>query len=103
MAGMHKWVRMIRRQKINLNIFTLCCIIHLQALCAQTFLAEIDEVMNFGIKLINSILAKALYHRLFKEFLEEIENHYSELLLHNKRQCLSRSNVLKRLLLVSVK
>ncbi|GBN56679.1 General transcription factor II-I repeat domain-containing protein 2A [Araneus ventricosus] len=67
-----------------------------KALCAQTFPAEIVEVMSLVIKIINSILAKALYHRQFKDFLEEIDSQFSDLLLHNKVRWLSRRNVLQR-------
>ncbi|GBM72584.1 General transcription factor II-I repeat domain-containing protein 2A [Araneus ventricosus] len=52
--------------------------------------------MNLVIKIINSILAKAFYHRQFKDFLEEIDSQFSDLLLHNKVRWLSRGNVLER-------
>ncbi|GBO04984.1 General transcription factor II-I repeat domain-containing protein 2A [Araneus ventricosus] len=52
--------------------------------------------MNLVIKIINSILAKALYNRRFKDFLEEIDSQFSDLLLHNKVRWLSRGNVLQR-------
>ncbi|GBM50739.1 General transcription factor II-I repeat domain-containing protein 2A [Araneus ventricosus] len=52
--------------------------------------------MNLVIKIINSILAEATYHRQFKDFLEEIESQFSDLLLHNKVRWLSRGNVLQR-------
>lgn len=41
-------------------------------------------------------MAKAHYRRQFKKFFEKIESQYSDLLLHNKVQWLSRGNVLKR-------
>ncbi|GBO09685.1 hypothetical protein AVEN_34551-1 [Araneus ventricosus] len=63
---------------------------------AQTFPAEIVEVMNMVIKIINNILVKALYHRQFKDFLEEIDSQFSDLLLHNKVRWLSRGNVVQR-------
>ncbi|GBO36567.1 General transcription factor II-I repeat domain-containing protein 2A [Araneus ventricosus] len=52
--------------------------------------------MNLVIKIINSILVKALYHHQFKDFLEEIDSQFPDLLLHNKVRWLSRSNVLQR-------
>ncbi|GFV21634.1 general transcription factor II-I repeat domain-containing protein 2A [Trichonephila clavipes] len=53
---------------------------------------------GYGISdtIINSILAKALNHRQFKEFLFEMESEYADLLFHNKVRWLSRGNVLKR-------
>ncbi|GBM13251.1 hypothetical protein AVEN_214950-1 [Araneus ventricosus] len=47
------------------------------------------------VTLFVSILEKALYHRQFKDFLEEINSQFSDLLLHNKVRCLSRGNVLQ--------
>ncbi|GBL73811.1 hypothetical protein AVEN_230777-1 [Araneus ventricosus] len=49
--------------------------------------------MNLVIKIINSILAKALYHHQFKDFLEEIDSQFSDLLLHNKVRWLSRGSL----------
>ncbi|KAK1345605.1 hypothetical protein QTO34_008067 [Cnephaeus nilssonii] len=66
------------------------------ALCAQTFPEEICKVMELVINIINSIIAKALNHHQFKEFLVEMESEYADLLLHNKVRWLSRGNVLKR-------
>ncbi|GBN18127.1 General transcription factor II-I repeat domain-containing protein 2A [Araneus ventricosus] len=99
MAGIHRGVTSILQKKINHEILTFHCIIHQEALCAQTFPAEIVEVMNLVIKIINSTLAKGLYHRHFKDFLEEIDSQFSDLLLHNKVRWLSRCNVLQRFVL----
>ncbi|GBN22635.1 Zinc finger BED domain-containing protein 5 [Araneus ventricosus] len=96
MTGIYRGVTSILQKKINHEILTFHCIIHQEALCAQTFPAEIVEVMNLVIKIINSILAKALYHRQFKYFLEEIDSQFSDLLLHNKVRWLSRGNALHR-------
>ncbi|GBN66572.1 General transcription factor II-I repeat domain-containing protein 2A [Araneus ventricosus] len=96
MTGIHRGVTSILQKKINHEILTFHCIIHQEALCAQTFPAEIVEVMNLVIKIINSILVKELYHRQFKDFLEEIDSQFSDLLLHNKVRWLSRRNVLQR-------
>ncbi|GBN87657.1 General transcription factor II-I repeat domain-containing protein 2A [Araneus ventricosus] len=52
--------------------------------------------MNLVIKITNSILVKVLYHRQFKDFLEEIDSQFSDLLLYNKVRWLSRGNVLQR-------
>ncbi|GBM60290.1 General transcription factor II-I repeat domain-containing protein 2B [Araneus ventricosus] len=96
MTGIHRGVTSILQKKINHEILTFHCIIHQEELYAQTFPADIVEVMNLVIKIINSILAKALYHRQFKNFLEEIDSQFSDLLLRNKVRWLSRGNVLQR-------
>ncbi|KAB0801736.1 hypothetical protein PPYR_03922 [Photinus pyralis] len=90
MTGIHGGVTSILQSKINHEILTFHYIIHQGALCAQTFPVEIVEVMNLVIKIINSILGKALYHRQFKDFLEEIDSQLSDLLLHNKGRWFSR-------------
>ena len=89
MTGVRKGFVAILREKINYEILVY-------TLCAQTFPDEICKVMELVITIINSILAKALYHRQFKEFLFEMESEYADLLLHNKVRWLSRGNVLKR-------
>ncbi|GBN30021.1 hypothetical protein AVEN_67201-1 [Araneus ventricosus] len=96
MTGIHRRVTSIIQKKTNHEILTFHFIIHQEVLGAQTFPAEIVEVMNLVIKIINSILVKALYHRQFKDFLEEIDIPFSDLLMHNKVRWLSRGNVLQR-------
>ncbi|XP_036275872.1 general transcription factor II-I repeat domain-containing protein 2A isoform X2 [Pipistrellus kuhlii] len=85
----------ILKEKINHEILTYHCIIHQEALCAQTFPEEICKVMELVINMINSIIAKAPNHCQFKEFLVEMESEYPDLLLHNKVRWISRGNVLK--------
>ncbi|GBO33733.1 General transcription factor II-I repeat domain-containing protein 2A [Araneus ventricosus] len=99
MTGIYRGVTSILQKKINHEILTFHCIIHQEALCAQTFPTEIVEVMNLIITIINNILAKVLYHRQFKDFLEEIDSQFSDLLLHNKVRWLLRGNVLQRFVL----
>ncbi|GFW10914.1 general transcription factor II-I repeat domain-containing protein 2B [Trichonephila clavipes] len=96
MTGVRKGLVAILKEKINHEILVYHCIIHQEALCAQTFPDEICKVMELVITIINSILTKALNHCQFKEFLFEMESEYADLLLHNKVRWLSRGNVLKR-------
>ncbi|KAH0808349.1 hypothetical protein GEV33_014442 [Tenebrio molitor] len=84
MTGVRNGFVAILKEKINHEILTYHCIIHQEALCAQTFPEKICKVMELVIKIINSIIAKALNHRQFKEFLVEVESEYADLLLHNK-------------------
>ncbi|GFW01827.1 general transcription factor II-I repeat domain-containing protein 2 [Trichonephila clavipes] len=96
MTGVRKGFVSILKEKINHEILAYHCIIHQEVLCRQTFPDEICKVMQLGIAIINSILAKALNHRQFREFLFEMESESADLLLHNKLRWLSRGNVLKR-------
>ncbi|XP_075210344.1 protein FAM200C-like [Lycorma delicatula] len=95
MTGARNGIVAILKEKMNHDILTYHCITHQEALCAQTFPEEIYKVMELVIKIINSTIAKALYHCQFKEFLIEVESEYADLLLHNKVCWLSRGNVLK--------
>ena len=95
MTGVRKGFVSILKDKINHEILVYHCIIHQEALCSQTFPEEICNVMELVIKIVNTIVARALYHRQFKEFLDEMGSEYAGLLLHNKGRWLSRGNVLK--------
>lgn len=81
---------------VDRELMTFHCILHQEALCAQTFPPECMEVMNLVIKIVNKIIANGLSHRQFCSLLEEVDNEYSDLLLHNTVRWLSRGEVLKR-------
>ena len=52
--------------------------------------------MKLVIRIVNSILAYALNHRQFKQFLLEMNSEYDDLLLYNKVRWLSKGNTLKQ-------
>ena len=56
----------------------LHCIIHQEALCAKA--ATLTEVMSIVVKVVNSVLASSMNHRLFHAFLEEVNAHYGDLI-----------------------
>ena len=70
--------------------------IHQQALAAKAI--DMSHVMNVVVKIINSIRAKALQHRLFKSLLDELDSEYGDLILHADVRWLSRGKVLQRFL-----
>ncbi|XP_069460653.1 general transcription factor II-I repeat domain-containing protein 2-like [Ambystoma mexicanum] len=78
------------------TLLSFHCILHQEALCAQTFPPECTKVMDVVIQIVNKIMAKGLNHRQFRLLLDEVESTYSDLLLHNKVRWLSRGEVLKR-------
>lgn len=84
------------KEKINHDVLVYHCIVHQEALCAQTFPREMNHVMELVIKIVNTIIAHALHHRQFKELLLEVNSEYGALLIHNEVRWLSRGNVLKR-------
>lgn len=85
--GMHKGFVTLLQKKLDRPLITFHCILHQEALYAQTLPGECLEVMNLVIQIVK-ITAKALNHRQFRALLE-VDSAYSDLLLHNKVQWLS--------------
>ncbi|XP_072892951.1 general transcription factor II-I repeat domain-containing protein 2A-like [Hemitrygon akajei] len=96
MTGAHKGFVALLQKSLDRKLLTFHCILHQEAMCAQTFPPECTEVMDVVIQIVNKIMAKSLNHRQFRLLLDELESAYSDLLLHNKVRWLSRGEVLKR-------
>ncbi|KAL0973635.1 hypothetical protein UPYG_G00207640 [Umbra pygmaea] len=96
MTGAQKGFVALLQKLLDRKLLTFHCILHQEALCAQTFPPECTEVMNVVIQIVNKIMAKSLNHRQFRSLLDELESTYSDLQLHNKVRWLSRGEVLKR-------
>ena len=94
-TGAHKGFVVLLQKSLDRQLLTFHCILHQEALCAQTFPPECTQVMNVVIQIINKIMAKALNHRQFRILLDEVDSIYSDLLLYNKVRWLSRGEVLK--------
>ncbi|XP_044276826.1 general transcription factor II-I repeat domain-containing protein 2A-like [Varanus komodoensis] len=84
------------QKSVGRKLLTFHCILHQEALCAQTFPPECTEVMNVVIQIVKKIMATGLNRRQFRSLLDEVDSTYSDLLLHNQVQWLSRGEVLKR-------
>ena len=76
------------------NIRKLHCIIPQEALCAKA--ATLTEVMGVVVKMVNSVLASSLNHRLFRAFLEEVDANYGDLTYFCEVRWLSRGKMLER-------
>lgn len=72
------------------------CIIHQEALCAKTL--RFEHVMKTVLKIVNSIRAASMQHRLFRQLLQDEDAEYADLLLHTEVRWLSRGKVLVRFL-----
>ncbi|XP_069582815.1 general transcription factor II-I repeat domain-containing protein 2-like [Ranitomeya imitator] len=70
------------------------CIIHQESLCTKVI--NFQHVMKVVVKIVNSIRARPLQHRLFKSFLEELDSQYKDLLLYTEVRWLSRGKLLER-------
>ncbi|KAK9890203.1 hypothetical protein WA026_010313 [Henosepilachna vigintioctopunctata] len=75
---------------------TIHCIIHQEALCGKSI--KQDQVFKLVIKIINLIRGgnRALLHRLLKQFLQETEAEYGDLLLYNLVSWLSAEKCMER-------
>jgi hypothetical protein len=72
------------------------CIIHQESLCGK--LMGMQNVMDVVMKIVNLIRAgsRALNHRNFIAYLEEIDAEYGDLLLHTDIRWMSRGKCLQR-------
>ncbi|XP_042236517.1 protein ZBED8-like [Homarus americanus] len=73
------------------------CFLHRHALASKTLPAILKEVLSTGVKVVNFIRARAVNHRVFKRFCQEMGAEYEVLLYHTVRW-LSRGQILKRLI-----
>jgi hypothetical protein len=74
--------------------FSLHCILHQEALCAQSF--KMTDVMDTVVKTVNFIRACALNHREFVALLEEIKSEHGKIIYHTNVRWLNRGPVLQR-------
>ncbi|KAJ8403950.1 hypothetical protein AAFF_G00343000 [Aldrovandia affinis] len=70
------------------------CIIHQEQLCANSI--GLKNVIQYVVKMVNSIRSKALNHRQFKTMLDEMDAQYGDVLYHQEVRWLSQGKVLKR-------
>lgn len=96
MIGKYKGFVALFKQNVKHELLSFHCIVHQEALCAQTFPVEINQVMTLVVKIINKIIASALNHRQFRALLDEVNAQYKDLLMFNNVRWLSRGAVLKR-------
>lgn len=87
-------IGLLREDGMNFPAFH--CIIHQQALCGKSL--KQDETLQKIVKTINMIRGgnRALLHRQFRQFLEDMESEYGDLLLYNHVRWLSAGNCLQR-------
>ncbi|XP_072377718.1 general transcription factor II-I repeat domain-containing protein 2-like [Diabrotica undecimpunctata] len=86
-------------QEKNINAEDLMqfhCIIHQEALCSKKI--EFQNVMKVVVSIVNFIKSRGLNHRQFKQFLDDIESKYGDLLYYTEVRWLSRGLTLERFL-----
>ncbi|XP_050528220.1 zinc finger BED domain-containing protein 5-like [Daktulosphaira vitifoliae] len=83
MIGKYKGFITLFGQNVKHELLSFHCIVHQEALCAQTFPVEFNQVMALAVKIINKIIVSALNHRQFRALLDEVNARYKELLMFN--------------------
>ncbi|KAB0803132.1 hypothetical protein PPYR_00102 [Photinus pyralis] len=78
------------------DLMQFYCIIHQEALCAKKI--DFQNVMKVVVSTINFIKSRGLNHRQFKQFLDDIESEYGDLLYYTEVRWLSRGLTLERFL-----
>lgn len=96
MIGKYKGFFTLFGQNVKHELLLFHCIVHQEALCAQTSTVEINQVVALVVKIINKTIASALNHRQFRALLDEVNARYKDLLMFNNVRWLSRGAVLKR-------
>lgn len=100
MVGSHKgFVGILKEKATDLNVqkddlIILHCIIHQQSLCSKSI--RFNNVMDVVIKIINFIRSRALNHRQFKAFLDELSSEYDDVTYCCEVRWLSKGKMLKR-------
>jgi zinc finger BED domain-containing protein 5/7/8/9 len=92
------FVNLLKRDRPNLT--SVHCIVHREALAAQTIPEELNGTMNVAIDAVNFIKARALNRRLFRELCDEQGEDYRELVMHTAVRWLSKGNMLHRLFIL---
>ena len=73
------------------------CIIHRQALASKAMPAELKNIMDACVKVVNFIKSNKTNSRLFKLLCDETDAEHHQLLMHTEVRWLSRGNMLGRL------
>lgn len=76
------------------NIDEFHCIIHQEALVARVM--KYENVMKYVFNVVNFIRSRALNHREFKTFLEELGSDFNDIPYHTNVRWLSKGTVLLR-------
>ena len=94
MCGKHTGAVSLIQEVIERRIIILHCLIHQQALCGK--ILKFDHVMSVVVSVVNYLRARALKHKIFRAFLEEVDAECKDLVYHTEVRWLSGGRVLQR-------
>ena len=86
---------LVKKEAPNENVTR--CMLHGYALATKTLPPNLKEVLSVCEKVINFVRTRAINHRMFKAFCQDLESDHEVLLYHSGVCWLSRGEVLKRL------
>ena len=95
MMGVRSGFTALVKQKAP-HVITTHCFLHRHALAAKTLPENLKIVLQKVVEAVNFIRSRALNHRLFKAFCDEMGSEHSILLLHTEVRWLSRGLILNR-------
>eukprot|EP00106_Octopus_bimaculoides_P003328 XP_014770770.1 PREDICTED: general transcription factor II-I repeat domain-containing protein 2-like [Octopus bimaculoides] len=75
------------------DILSFHCILHQERVCKAAL--DLKHVVDPVVSMVNTVRARALYHRQFKSLLENVEAEYGDVIYHNSIQWLSLGKILK--------
>ena len=75
---------------------TVHCVIHRQNLVAKNISGPLHESLNTVTRAVNTIKARALHSRLFRQLCAKNDEKFELLLLHKRVRWLSKGNCLRR-------
>ena len=78
------------------GVLTVHCVIHRQNLVAKNTSDRFHHSLSTVLKAVNTIKARALNFRLFRQLCAENDEEFEQLLLHTEVRWLSKGNCLKR-------
>ncbi|GFU34704.1 general transcription factor II-I repeat domain-containing protein 2A [Trichonephila clavipes] len=96
MVGKKKSFITLFKTDVGHSILECHCIIHQQALCANSGLKSLDNVITLVTKIVNLISSQPLNKRKFDALLDEVNSVYNRLIMCNNVRWLSHGNVLQR-------
>lgn len=84
------------KQRAPHHVIVTHCVLHRHALASKTLPRTLHNVMDIIVKVVNFIRGRALNHRVFKAFCEEVGSEHQVLLFHTNVRWLSRGRVTTR-------
>uniref|UniRef100_A0A6P7GGF7 General transcription factor II-I repeat domain-containing protein 2-like n=1 Tax=Diabrotica virgifera virgifera TaxID=50390 RepID=A0A6P7GGF7_DIAVI len=94
MVGQHSGVATKLKQKTSGNFVGSHCIIHQESLASKHL--KMHHVMQPIIKIVNFIRSRGLNHRQFRQFLQDLDEKFSDVPYFTEVRWLSRGVVLER-------